>query len=494
MSPWHDERHGSHMGNRFNPQSSAWYINQQIINLVRGQAEVQAQAKAFLEPFKDAVVLIGPEDQLLQDLAPSPFDDQPVPKVGLHGNALKTLVSGNYIHRLPEWVGWLAILLLSPAVTALGIYSGPGSLYAKIASILLLVAYAALVFIAFSQWSLVIPLIAPLGAALMAGGLGYLLQLFFEEKQRSRIKGMFGTYLSKEYVEQLVASGEEPTLGGEEVEITAFFSDVQGFSAFSEKLTPEDLVQLMNEYLGAMTEIIEQAGGTLDKYIGDAIVALYNAPIRFEDHALRACRAAAAMQQMQAQLRTRWAEQGERWPAIVSQMQTRIGLNTGLATVGNMGSEGRFNYTMMGDTVNLAARCESGAKTAGVYTLTTRETMEQATARSSELVFRFVDKWQVKGRAQPADVFELVGFAEAQTKDTLTCIEHYEAALADYFNQRFEAALGGFEAALPLEPNHPDRNPFAPPTPSQVLAQRCKDYLKSPPPADWDGVYKMKTK
>ena len=173
-----------------------------------------------------------------------------------------------------------------------------------------------------------------------------------EQKAKGRIKGMFGSYVSSDLVEQMVESGEEPSLGGEEQQITAYFSDVQSFSAFSELLSPTGLVDLMNEYLTAMTNILQEERGTLDKYIGDAIVAMYGAPIPMSDHAYQGVKTAVRMQMEQVELRKKWKAEGDKWPDIVSKMQTRIGLNTGTATVGNMGALDRFNYTMMGDMVN----------------------------------------------------------------------------------------------------------------------------------------------
>ena len=158
-----------------------------------------------------------------------------------------------------------------------------------------------------------------------------------EEKAKGRIKGMFGTYVSQELVDQMVDSGDEPSLGGEETQITAFFSDVQSFSSFSELLTPNQLVALMNEYLTAMTDLVQQERGTLDKYIGDAIVAMYGAPIPMDDHAYQSVKTGLLMQERQLDLRKKWADEGDKWPDIVSLMQTRIGFNTGTATVGNMG-------------------------------------------------------------------------------------------------------------------------------------------------------------
>lgn len=498
FSPWHDISEGALIRNRFNPQASVQRIRQHLINLRAEEDDIRRDAEAFLEPFKGAIVLIGPTDPLLQDLGPSPFDREEVPKVGLHGNALKTLLTNAYIHRLQGASGLGLVLattvLLTGLVAGFGVYSGERSGLARVLSLGFFILYLAAVFLSFRWFHFVLPLVAPAGSAAMAATVGFLYQLSAEERRRTHIKNLFGTYVSSEQVNALVEQGQSPRLGGEQVEITAFFSDVQGFSSFSEALPPERLVALMNEYLGAMTAILQEEKACLDKYIGDAIVAFFNAPVRVEDHALRACRAAAKMQLRQAELRAKWASEGNAWPDMVPRMRTRIGLNTGLATVGNMGSVQRLAYTMMGDTVNLAARCESGAKTAGTYTLITRSTMEQATALSDEVVFRFVDRWQVKGREQPVDMFEIVGLRTMLDEDSLRCVETYEAALQAYFEQDFVRASTLFAEAQIIEPMQPGRDDGVANNPSIVMLERCQAYAKAPPGKGWDGVFVMRTK
>ena len=221
---------------------------------------------------------------------------------------------------------------------------------------------------------------------------------------------MFGTYVSPAVVGQLVKSGQPPRLGGHEEEITAYFSDIQGFSRFAELMPPERLVELMNEYLTACTDVVTEEGGTLDKYIGDAVVAMFGAPIAQRDHAYRACLVALRVQARLAELRAKWREEGDRWPAVVAEMQTRIGLNSGPCVIGNMGSRTRFNYTMMGDNVNLAARMESGAKSWGVFTLCTEATRRACEQHAGDrVVFRPLGKIRVIGRAKPVAVFEVIG-------------------------------------------------------------------------------------
>ncbi|MGE4551171.1 MAG: adenylate/guanylate cyclase domain-containing protein, partial [Opitutales bacterium] len=381
------------------------------------------KAERFFAHFRDAMVLVGPVDPMLQDLAPTPFDDNPVPKVGVHGNLIKTLLTGKYLQRPADWVEYAGIFGLGLLMIFLGFHSGPLSNWARPFGIALQVIYLVVAFLAFKNGHWVLPVAGPIGAALSTSFAVFAVKLVIEEKAKGRIKGMFGTYVSQELVDQMIDSGDEPSLGGEETQITAFFSDVQSFSSFSELLTPNQLVALMNEYLTAMTDLVQEERGTLDKYIGDAIVAMYGAPIPMEDHAYQAVRTALLMQERQLELREKWKTEGDKWPDIVSLMQTRIGCNTGTATVGNMGSTDRFNYTMMGDMVNLAARCESGAKSYGVCNMVTEETKVAAEATKDDVVYRYLDKIVVKGRTQPVSMHEPIGFKDNLAQETQDCLD-----------------------------------------------------------------------
>ena len=215
-----------------------------------------------------------------------------------------------------------------------------------------------------------------------------------EEKNKNFLKDSFGTYVSPELIDQMYESGEEPSLGGEEGYHTAFFTDIQSFSAFSEKLTASELVALLNQYLTDMTDVLLENNGTLDKYIGDAIVAFYGAPIEVDDHELWACRTAIKMQENLEVLRKGWREEGDRWPEIVHNMQNRIGISSGQMVTGNMGSESRMNYTMMGDNVNTAARLESSAKQYGIYIQIADSTYQPI---KDKLVVRDLDNVKVLG-------------------------------------------------------------------------------------------------
>ena len=468
-------------------------INRDKAALIEKKADYE-MAERFFAHFKDAIVLVGPVDPMLQDLALTPFDDSPVPKVGVHGNLIKTLLTGKHLQRPAGWVEYAGIFGLSFLMIFLGFRSGSLSNWTRPLGIVAQAIYVVAAFMAFKHSHWILPVAGPIGASLSTSFAVFAVKLVIEEKAKGRIKGMFGTYVSQELVEQMVESGNEPSLGGEETEITAFFSDVQSFSSFSELLTPNQLVALMNEYLTAMTEIVQQERGTLDKYIGDAIVAMYGAPIPMEDHAYQSVKTGLLMQERQVELREKWKADGDEWPDVVSLMQTRIGCNTGKATVGNMGSTDRFNYTMMGDMVNLAARCESGAKSYGAYLMVTEETKVAAEATRDDVAYRYLDKIVVKGRTQPIAMHEPIGLMGVLSQETQDCLDCFRQGIDKYLAQDWKGALDAFEKAKELEPNKPGVTPGVKDNPSMIFIDRCQVMQANPPGDDWDGVYVMTSK
>ena len=455
----------------------------------------RAEAMDYFKRFLGAIVLIGPVDPLLQDMAPTPFDGDPVPKVGVHGNLIKTIISEQYLIRPPTWVLWASVFGLSFAVTALTVAGGARSLFAKVLAVLVLGGFVVVVLHQFAQSNLILPLAAPVGAAFSTGFIATMWQLVKEEKQKGRIKSMFGTYLAPELVNRMVESEADPQLGGHEEIITAYFSDIQSFSTFSELMPASQLVELMNEYLTVCTDIVQEEKGTLDKYIGDAVVAIFGAPLPVPDHAYRACVATQRVQLGIELLRQKWKSETGKWPPVVHVLRARLGLNTGSAIIGNMGSRSRFSYTMMGDNVNLAARMESGAKSLGVYTMVTESTKLECEKHGGDhVVFRYLDRIVVKGRTQPVPVFEIVGLKENVTPQTAECLAVYAQGIERYLAQDWEGAMKLFQQSAALEPYQPSKALAIDSNPSIILAKRCLYMKEHPPGADWDGVYVMKEK
>ncbi|HTZ19893.1 MAG TPA: CHASE2 domain-containing protein [Opitutaceae bacterium] len=481
----------------YNPRCSFFKVFANAEALKSTDEAERAAARTFFAQaqWKNAVVLIGPVDKLMQDLGAAPFDGEPVPKVGVHGNLVKTLVSGQFLRRLPVHWNYLLGFVLSFAVAGLAITSGARSAFAKVLAVLAVAAYVMIALQLFGEFHVVLPLTAPLGAMFTTSFTALVWQVWEEQKQKGRIKGMFGTYLSPTVVNNLIESGKDPELGGHDAEITAYFSDIQEFSSFSEVLPASKLGELLNEYLSACTDIVQAEGGTLDKFIGDAVVAMYGAPVECADHAYRACVASQLVQRRIGELREKWRNEGDKWPQRVHHLQTRIGLNTGVCMIGNMGSRTRFNYTMMGDNVNLAARMESGAKSWGAYSMVAEATRLACEQHGGDrVVFRPLGRIVVKGRSQAVPIFEIVGLKEFVTAEARECTGLFAQGLASYYARDWDAAIASFQQSVKLEPNQPGKTPGVKSNPSLVYLDITAHYRAEPPPENWDGVYVMKEK
>ncbi len=437
------------------------------------------------------IVVVGQVATGLTDLGPSPLRGES-PKVLFHLNAMENIMAEDYLRHAPMWPLLLGLLLAGlGAAQVLEKYTFRHYVGMLIFLVVLPTAGGMTALLA-GEW--MVPLAVPLVGLGLQQAVFTTMKIREEQQKRDRIRRMFGSYVSPELVKRMVEARAEPQLGGHEAEITAFFSDIQGFSAFSEVLSPSDLVVLLNEYLGGMTDILQTEGGALDKYIGDAIVAMFGGLVPLPNHAARACEAVAKMQKKQAELRAYWKSQGTRWPPLVHAMRTRIGLNSGQVVVGNMGSHHRFNYTMMGDVVNLAARCESGSKSLGVYSMATENTVRLARETGCACVFRSLDCIKVKGRREPVEMFEIVGLEEDVTPQTRACLEKFAEGRALYLKQAWTEAIAAFGEAAKLEFFQPGRDDGVESNPSLVMIERCEEMLLDPPAPDWDGVYVMKGK
>ena len=307
------------------------------------------------------------------------------------------------------------------------------------------------------------------------------------DRDKRFLRDTFGTYISPELIEQMVEDKEEPKLGGDEAVHTAFFTDVQSFSTFSEKLSASDLVELLNTYLTDMTTTLLNNQGTLDKYIGDAIVAFFGAPVPVEDHEVRACETALDMQKGLAELRVSWKNEDGKWPEIVHNMQHRIGIHTGPMVTGNMGSDQRMNYTMMGDTVNLAARLESGCKQYGVFTQISDSTYSSVKDR---FVTRELDRIIVVGRKEPVTTYELISRKGEESDDMKKLLPDFAEAISLYRSQEWDKAIELFQSIDHLEDMHEGRKT----NPCQAYVKRCEQYKKDSPPDNWDGVTALTSK
>ena len=284
----------------------------------------------------------------------------------------------------------------------------------------------------------------------------------------------FGKYVPQDVVRDLIVSGEEAVLGGRNRELTVLFSDIAGFTNFAEKMSPNELVEILGEYLQGMSQAIRGEQGTVDKFIGDAVMAFWGAPKDVPDHAKAACRGALAMQARLAELQLGWDERG------LPKLATRIGLNTGNVLVGNIGAPTRMNYTVMGDAVNLASRLEALNKQYGTTIMLGEATAELV---AEDFVLRPLEWVAVKGKEQAVLIHELLG--EEVDVTTEGAIQVYREALHRYRNRDFREAARLFGVA---------DEAFGGDAPSQLLKERCETYSLSAPPEGWDGRYVMTTK
>jgi adenylate cyclase len=286
----------------------------------------------------------------------------------------------------------------------------------------------------------------------------------------------FGKYVPTDLVRQLLASGIEARPGGEERVLTIFFCDLANFTTISESLSPRALVEQLGEYFHAFTEEISATGGTVDKFIGDAVMAFWGAPLERADHASAACRCALACQRRLAELRESWAKRG--MPAFFC----RIGLNTGPVVVGNIGSRGRLNYTVIGDAVNVASRLEGLNKHYGTNICISEETFRAA---NGSIVARPIDRVSVKGKSTPTLVYELLSMSTDARPELQRLAELQERALEHYRRREWVEAIAGFEEIVRLKPGD---------GPSTELMNRCRKFQERPPDADWNGLHQMESK
>ena len=308
-----------------------------------------------------------------------------------------------------------------------------------------------------------------------------------EQQKNTFIRKSFEAYLSPDLIEEMVQAGTEPELGGSSGIRTAYFTDIASFSSFSEILTATQLVELLNEYLTVMTDALLAEGGTLDKYEGDAIVAFFGAPIIQNDNAARALRTALIMQQHLANLREHWSKDGK-WPDLVKQMRMRIGIASDDIVTGNMGSTTRMNYTMMGDTVNTAARLEAAAKQYGINIHCTTESLRLA--GSDDFEWRNIDKVRVMGKSEALETVEIMGLKGQIAEERVRMRALFHQGMELYRQQKWDEAKAAFAGSEKLEELFPNR----PTTPSRVFMERCDRYKADPPGAGWDGTWIMTSK
>jgi adenylate cyclase len=426
------------------------------------------------ETFQNRVVLIGASAAGLADLRPVPFAAT-FPGVEVHANIIHSIRTQNFITKQPETLSIVTMLIFAMIAGVITVIWSPW--LGILVTVFLSVGYTFLTSSLFISRDVWIPQVRPLFSFGVAFISVMVYRFLSEERQKQLIKGMFVHYASELIVNELIRDPSKLKLGGDKKYATAFFSDIKDFTTYSEKLSPEALIAQLNEYLSAMTDIVLEYGGYLDKYEGDAVVAVFGVPVDQTDHAERACMAALDMQKVLVDLRKKWS--AEKRPAF----EARIGLNTGEMIAGNIGGKNRFDYTVIGDPVNLASRLEGANKMYGTKIMIGEETYGQA---KEKIMARELDFLRVKGKSRPVRVFELAGRRSDNFGESLvTAFTHFARGLELYRLQEWNKAIAEFRRVLALNPND---------GPAKEFLRRCDIFMQAPRPADWDGVFEMRTK
>ena len=422
---------------------------------------------------KDRIVLLGTSAPGLLDIRPTPVANQYV-GVEAHANMIAGLLDGT-VRAVPPRA--LQIELTTLAVLALLMILvvarvGPLKALSVVIGAALLAIMLNLALFRFYGW--VLPLATPLIYVAAAAFLLLNYDYFIESRRKRRLQGFFGQYVPPDVVRELDADGAQISLEGESREMSVLFSDVRGFTTLSESLSPRELTAMMNDLLTPLTAVIQSQRGTIDKYMGDAIMAFWGAPLLDAQHARHAVLAAMGMVQRLAAVREDFARRG--WPPV----HVGVGVSSGLMNVGNMGSQFRMAYTVLGDTVNLGSRLEGLTKQYGVDILISAATA----AAAGDIVCREVDRVRVKGKNEPVAIFEPMGPASELTEAQRLRIQRFEDALSAYRTRDFARAqeiwreLAAARAEKLLD----------------VYLARIAQYQATPPPADWDGVYVFTSK
>ncbi len=429
------------------------------------------------EDLQSVIGIVGTTAAGLIDLRNTPLQPKNYPGVEVHAATISGLLDAeNSFRARPYYAASAEFLLILLVGTLLTIFLP--MLGATSQTLTWLLSSAALIAGNLYLWSYENTILAIAPLLVLATGL-YMVNMaygyFFESRNKAKLSGLFGQYIPPELVDEMAKDPEAYDLEAKREQLTVLFSDVRGFTNISEGLDPKSLSTLMNELLSPMTRIVHDNGGTIDKYMGDAMMAFWGAPVSNENHASAAVQSGMAMLEELGPLNERFAAKG--WPDV----KIGIGLNTGNMNVGNMGSEFRMAYTVLGDSVNLGARVEGLTKEYGVLFIVT----EFTAAEAPEYEYRTLDNVRVKGKDEPVTILEPIGLKEEVSSAEIIERDRYHAAIELYKEQKFAHAIKEFEL---LEREFGER--FV----HQLYIKRCTHFLDEPPATDWDGVYTFTTK
>ncbi|MBN1881498.1 MAG: CHASE2 domain-containing protein [Deltaproteobacteria bacterium] len=430
--------------------------------------------KFSADEFENKIAIIGTVAMGTYDLRVSPFTSE-IPGMEINATIIDNILHQDFLY-VPRWEPFLVILVILIFGILLGfVLPRVNAWQGAIVSIILVAGWLGYTEYMFRHNLAWIEIMPPLLTVAMAYTTLTLIRYIIVERAGRQIKSAFEFYVPEAVVDEIIKDPSKLTLGGDRKEVSILFSDIAGFTTFSENLSPEELVHILNEYLTAMTDVVFTHRGLLDKYIGDAIMAVYGAPLEQPDHHLKACLTALDMMSELGHLQEKWKREGR------PKLEIRIGVNSGFAAVGNMGSEKRFDYTVMGDNVNLASRLEGINKIYGTNIIISEFTYEHV----NELILcRELDLVRVKGKTKPVKIYEVLGKQNGD-QELQKLVHLFEKAMAAARERDWDVALAIFKE---VQVQFPDDKPTA------LYIDRITEAKHNPPEADWDGVFDIKTK
>ncbi len=425
---------------------------------------------------KDSVCIIGYSGTSTTDIGVNPFEEQYM-NMGLYASVFNTIVSGQFLNESPLWVP-MAVALVMSFLAAFIVSRLDKPVWGLTLGILIFILTEAALVGIFLVSGIYTPLFTP-GISIILSFIGVVsINLITSSREKGFIRSAFAQYLSDDVIKDLLDDPSKLSLGGEERFLTAMFTDVKGFSTISEQLSPKNLVALLNDYLTEMSNLVLEEKGTIDKYEGDAIIAFFGAPQPFEDHAIRACRAAVRMKKAEAILNEKMLAEGRSPGPLL----TRIGINTGDIVVGNMGTLQKMDYTMMGNAVNLAARLEGVNKQYGTWLLISGAVRKEI---GDNFILRRLDRVRVVGIHEPVPLYELVDEKGMAGDNILEGLDIFHKAMDLFEERRWGEANEMFKKCRLILPED---------APSEIYMKRCLKFSKEEPAADWDGVFNLTQK
>ena len=433
------------------------------------------QADSLIE-LRDKVVFVGASAAGLSDIKSTPMSPiEPFPGVEIHAAVTNNLLESDFITSVSDTTKNILIIIICGLLLA-AIFWTPSRINITASAVVigLIVVLGLLLFSVYRVW---FPTAEIFLSSLLVVIVGYTTKYVSEDAQKRAIRSAFDLYLQKELVEQIIQEPELLKLGGEKKELTVLFSDLAGFTSISEDMPPEELVTFLNEYLSEMTDIVFKNKGTLDKYIGDAIMAFWGAPVPAEDHAYYACKCVLEMEEKLKELQAKWSDGDLPAPHV------RYGLNSGPMVVGNMGSKDRFSYTVLGDNVNLGARLEPANKDFGTRILISESTQIQVKDR---MLTREVALMKAKGKTKPIRIFELIcENGDPKHANWAPFVELFHDGLNHYYNREWEDGEVKFQQALELKEGD---------MLCRIYLKNIEVFKKSPPGDNWEGSYQQTNK